>query len=107
MVVHLNVGHCSELNNLPQCENLCEIMLQFILLYRRQMHANFWCENLKTTGRLEGLSIDFMIILKFIFKNRFDVDLILLVQDMEEWRALLHIGMSFHVPEDTEKFLTI
>jgi hypothetical protein len=65
---------------------------------RGEMHTGFWRRNLRERDHLEDIGVDVRIILKWIFKNGIRVDCTGLLQDRENWPALVIILMKLRVP---------
>jgi hypothetical protein len=68
----------------------------------------FWRRNLKERDNLEDPNVDWVIIIKWIFR-KWDwgaMDWVNLVQDMDSWRALVDAVMNLRVPYNAGKFLT-
>jgi len=71
-------------------------VLQLHRCGRRDVHTEFWWENLRERYHLEELSIDERITLKWIFKLQDGrVERMDLAQDMNRWRAVVDMMMSF------------
>ena len=63
------------------------------------MHTGLRWGNLREGDHMEDTSIDWKIILKWIFKKWGErIDWIDLVQDSDRWRALVNAVINIHVP---------
>jgi len=72
------------------------VVVQLRRCGRRDVHTEFWWENVRERDHLEELSIDERIILKWIFKLQDGrVEWMDLAQDRNKWRALVNTMMSF------------
>jgi len=72
------------------------------------VYTGIWLGNLSERGHLEDRGVDGKVILKWIFRKAGwgGIYGINLTQDMDRWRAILNVVMSFRVPKNAGNFLT-